>query len=217
MGWRYRRVCCCDIYTVCGTHAWRKSCSGRGAIFGGGGVFPGSGLIHRFETRDDIISSPATKRSPDPRPISCEYCQVFSTNCQRDSSACSKSSAPSSSSSAHPSSHLPKLHSRSSSPPFPPSSLSIINSHTPGPSRPRAQSRTFSSLSLNGSLGIGMRSYASDHGKKELYSDEAGSTGAGVSRLIFFLLSPTFFRLLSLGRARFLSEGRLAGIGLRRS
>jgi len=27
----------------------------------------------------------------------------------------------------------------------------------------------------------GSRRYASDHGKKELYSDESGSTGAGVS------------------------------------
>ncbi|KAK4688447.1 hypothetical protein P7C73_g1643, partial [Tremellales sp. Uapishka_1] len=39
--------------------------------------------------------------------------------------------------------------------------------------RPRALSR----LCTKGYSGI--RGYASDHGKKELYSDEAGSTGAG--------------------------------------
>ena len=45
--------------------------------------------------------------------------------------------------------------------------------------------RTLSGLSVKSSYGYGMqmerRGYASDHGKKELYSDEAGSTGAGVS------------------------------------
>ncbi|OCF32913.1 hypothetical protein I317_00759 [Kwoniella heveanensis CBS 569] len=57
-----------------------------------------------------------------------------------------------------------------------------------GPSRLRAGSRTLSSMSIRpiapGSLQRGTsyemrRGYASDKGKKELYSDEAGSTGAG--------------------------------------
>ncbi|WVQ97045.1 hypothetical protein IAU59_004155 [Kwoniella sp. CBS 9459] len=73
---------------------------------------------------------------------------------------------------------------------------------TAGPSRLRAGSRTFSSMSIGGGGGGAVRSgaapamagpaslqrgtsyemrrgYASDKGKKELYSDEAGSTGAG--------------------------------------
>jgi hypothetical protein len=55
-----------------------------------------------------------------------------------------------------------------------------------GPSRPRAVSRTFSSMSrtsANYGFATAKRGYASDHGKKELYSDETGSTGAGVSSL----------------------------------
>ena len=61
-----------------------------------------------------------------------------------------------------------------------------------GPSRPSmGRLRTLSGLSVKSSYGYGMqmerRGYASDHGKKELYSDEAGSTGAGVSP--FVLLS----------------------------
>ena len=57
-----------------------------------------------------------------------------------------------------------------------------------GPSRPRAASRTFSNMSVKSAYGysfdrVDRRGYASDHGKKELYSDEAGSSGAGVSRL----------------------------------
>jgi hypothetical protein len=60
-----------------------------------------------------------------------------------------------------------------------------------GPSRPRAASRTISNLSVKsgyaagssytGAYGMESRRWASDHGKKELYSDEGGSTGAGVS------------------------------------
>ncbi|WVF70676.1 hypothetical protein IAT40_005469 [Kwoniella sp. CBS 6097] len=49
--------------------------------------------------------------------------------------------------------------------------LSTFTSSSAGPSRLRAGSRTLSSMSIRG--------YASDKGKKELYSDEAGSTGAG--------------------------------------
>ncbi|RSH92718.1 hypothetical protein EHS25_008164 [Saitozyma podzolica] len=62
-----------------------------------------------------------------------------------------------------------------------------------GPSRPRAASRTISNLSVKsgyaagsgssyagaGAYGMESRRWASDHGKKELYSDEGGSTGAG--------------------------------------
>ncbi|ORY24695.1 hypothetical protein BCR39DRAFT_546280 [Naematelia encephala] len=53
-----------------------------------------------------------------------------------------------------------------------------------GPSRPRAASRSLSTLSVKSGYGTasgytGVRGYASDHGQKELYSDEAGSTGAG--------------------------------------
>lgn len=58
---------------------------------------------------------------------------------------------------------------------------------TAGPSRPCAASRAISSLSTGHGAGYGngrVRGYASDHGKKELYSDEAGSTGAGVSVVI---------------------------------
>ncbi|KAL7423707.1 hypothetical protein Q5752_001289 [Cryptotrichosporon argae] len=49
-----------------------------------------------------------------------------------------------------------------------------------GPSRPRAQSRTLSALSVK-SMGYEMdgRRYASGKGREELYSDEAGATGAG--------------------------------------
>ncbi|KAK8865651.1 hypothetical protein IAR55_000796 [Kwoniella newhampshirensis] len=53
-----------------------------------------------------------------------------------------------------------------------------------GPSRLRSRtisSRSVRSTTLNGCpapFAVG-RGYASDHGKKELYSDEAGSTGAG--------------------------------------
>jgi len=60
-----------------------------------------------------------------------------------------------------------------------------MTSFSAGPSRPRAQSRAFSNMSLRSSSGYNAetsgRRYASDYGKKELYSDESGSTGAGVS------------------------------------
>ncbi|WWD18166.1 hypothetical protein CI109_102615 [Kwoniella shandongensis] len=52
--------------------------------------------------------------------------------------------------------------------------LSTFSTSTAGPSRLRA--RTISSRSI---LQMSKRGYASDFGKKELYSDEAGSTGAG--------------------------------------
>lgn len=53
-------------------------------------------------------------------------------------------------------------------------------SNLSGPSRrPRAASRTISGLSLRGNMES--RRYASDRGKQELYSDESGSLGAGVS------------------------------------
>jgi hypothetical protein len=38
-----------------------------------------------------------------------------------------------------------------------------------------------SSYAGAGAYGMESRRWASDHGKKELYSDEGGSTGAGVS------------------------------------
>jgi hypothetical protein len=60
-----------------------------------------------------------------------------------------------------------------------------MTSFSAGPSRPRAQSRTFSNMSMKSAYGynndMSGRRYASDYGKKELYSDESGSTGAGVS------------------------------------
>ncbi|CAD6574027.1 MAG: hypothetical protein TREMPRED_000993 [Tremellales sp. Tagirdzhanova-0007] len=74
-------------------------------------------------------------------------------------------------------------------PPPPPTYELITLSHSSaGPSRPRAASRAFSSLPVyshgyvygneNG-VTDQVRGYASDTGKKELYSDEAGSSGAG--------------------------------------
>ena len=60
-----------------------------------------------------------------------------------------------------------------------------LSSFAAGPSRPRAASRTFSSMSVKSAYGysIQQRGYASAPGKKELYSDEGGATGAGVSPL----------------------------------
>ena len=57
-------------------------------------------------------------------------------------------------------------------PPTPTFELTTLRAPPAGPSRPRATS-SFS--------GYQIRGYASESGKKELYSDEAGSTGAGVS------------------------------------
>lgn len=58
-------------------------------------------------------------------------------------------------------------------------------SNMSGPSRrPRAASRALSNMSVRSgynAYAMEGRRYASDSGKKELYSDEAGSTGAGVS------------------------------------
>jgi len=60
-----------------------------------------------------------------------------------------------------------------------------LSSFAAGPSRPRAASRTFSSMSVKSTYGysIQQRGYASAPGKKELYSDEGGATGAGVRPL----------------------------------
>ncbi|WWC60552.1 uncharacterized protein I303_103126 [Kwoniella dejecticola CBS 10117] len=65
--------------------------------------------------------------------------------------------------------------------------LSTFTPSTAGPSRLGMRSRTISNLSIrSGRSGFesapgigGTRGYASDKGQKELYSDEAGSTGAG--------------------------------------
>lgn len=60
-----------------------------------------------------------------------------------------------------------------------------LSSFAAGPSRPRAASRTFSNMSVKSAYGysIQSRGYASAPGKKELYSDEGGATGAGVGPL----------------------------------
>jgi hypothetical protein len=71
--------------------------------------------------------------------------------------------------------------------------LATISSYA-GPSCPRAATRSFSGLSTHSVHAPALysnsddvavpgdrRGMASDHGKKELYSDEGGSTGAGVS------------------------------------
>ena len=66
-------------------------------------------------------------------------------------------------------------------------------SNMSGPSRrPRAASRTLSSMSVRSgynAYAIEGRRYASDRGKQELYSDETGSLGAGVSLILWFPLS----------------------------
>ncbi len=87
-------------------------------------------------------------------------------------------------------------------PPPPPPAFELIPLiHAAGPSRPRATSRTISNLSIYGypiqsPVHIQPnRGYASDHGKKELYSDEAGSTGAGVSPLSPHLSTLTWNRV----------------------
>ncbi|ORX35406.1 hypothetical protein BD324DRAFT_632708 [Kockovaella imperatae] len=76
--------------------------------------------------------------------------------------------------------------------PQPTFELSNMSSSTSaGPSRPVQASRTFSSFSAvslreqgYASQAYGQkRGYASDKGKKELYSDEGGAVGAGVSRI----------------------------------
>lgn len=74
--------------------------------------------------------------------------------------------------------------------------LATISSSSAGPSRPRAASRAFSNVSTRSAYaGVPMQSmhqvrgYASDKGKKELYSDEAGSPGAGVCLLSAFFLA----------------------------
>jgi hypothetical protein len=59
-----------------------------------------------------------------------------------------------------------------------------LSSFAAGPSRPRAASRTFSNMSVKSTYGYSMRGYASGPGKKELYSDEAGSVGAGVRPIL---------------------------------
>jgi hypothetical protein len=73
-------------------------------------------------------------------------------------------------------------------PPAGPPALEMT-SFAAGPSRPRSTSRTFSNMSVKSAFGYSTetpgRRYASDKGKKELYSDESGSTGAGVSGHFF--------------------------------
>ncbi|KAK1927732.1 hypothetical protein DB88DRAFT_479058 [Papiliotrema laurentii] len=68
-------------------------------------------------------------------------------------------------------------------PPAGPPALEMT-SFAAGPSRPRSTSRTFSNMSVKSAFGYSTetpgRRYASDKGKKELYSDESGSTGAGI-------------------------------------
>ncbi|WWC88134.1 uncharacterized protein L201_003038 [Kwoniella dendrophila CBS 6074] len=62
-----------------------------------------------------------------------------------------------------------------------PVELSTFTASVAGPSRIR-QTRTISNLSIRSASaynGQQIRGYASDKGQKELYSDEAGSTGAG--------------------------------------
>ena len=73
-------------------------------------------------------------------------------------------------------------------PPAGPAAVELTNmasSSSAGPSRPRAASRAFSNMSTRSAYAMPMqtRGYASEQGKKELYSDEAGSAGAGVSCL----------------------------------
>ncbi|WRT65935.1 uncharacterized protein IL334_002886 [Kwoniella shivajii] len=67
-------------------------------------------------------------------------------------------------------------------PPSAPAAVELSTFTSPGPSRLRT--RTISSLSIRSTTTtsnylLGRRGYASDKGQKELYSDEAGSTGAG--------------------------------------
>lgn len=69
-------------------------------------------------------------------------------------------------------------------PPSGPAAMELTTmSASAGPSRrPRAASRAISNMSVRSAYAVPMhtRGYASEQGKKELYSDEAGSPGAGV-------------------------------------
>lgn len=64
-----------------------------------------------------------------------------------------------------------------------PAAIELHSFAAAGPSRPRAASRTISNMSVRSNRGYSMttRGYASKPGGKELYSDEAGAVGAGVS------------------------------------
>lgn len=93
-----------------------------------------------------------------------------------------------------------------------PPALELTTMTRAGPSRPRAATRTYSNMSFrsvaqveaygNGN-SMSRRGYASDHGKKELYSDEAGSSGAGVSRHLITLCLGSGVPSLTLGLTPF--------------
>jgi hypothetical protein len=75
-----------------------------------------------------------------------------------------------------------------------PAAVELTTLSTAGPSRrPRAASRALSNMSIKSGYASGIpmqsRGYASDRGKQELYSDEAGSTGAGVSAATYAMRS----------------------------